>query len=409
MIKRDSTPNHTEGTEAHRNDFSDFRSNRCPSVLNKSQMVLVIGGAGYVGSVLCRKLLKLGYKVRILDLMLYGNESIQDLEGIPEFQCYIGDFRHVDKVVEAMDGINTVIHLGAIVGDAACQINPKVTVETNLIATRIIAQIAKAFRVARMVFASTCSVYGASNEKLTEQSSLNPVSLYARTKINAEQILLAMADNGFTPVILRFATIYGISYRPRFDLVVNLLSAMAQAERKITITGGQQWRPFVHVTDVANAIIKVLEAPKELVKGEIFNVGATEENYQIEQVGRIIKHLLPNTDVISQENITDRRNYFVQFDKIKNTLNFTNSRTVSHGIKEISHALQMQKITNYRAPNYNNYLALKSASGGCRDYISESVWYDLLQAVEEEKLPEAQLETANGSQAGRKPALVAKF
>jgi nucleoside-diphosphate-sugar epimerase len=204
-----------------------------------------------------------------------------------------------------------------------------------------------------------------------------------------------MADNGFTPVILRFATIYGISYRPRFDLVVNLLSAMAQAERKITITGGQQWRPFVHVTDVANAIIKVLEAPKELVKGEIFNVGATQENYQIEQVGRIIKHLLPDTDVISQENITDRRNYFVQFDKIKNTLNFTNSQNVSHGIKEISRALQMQKITNYRAPNYNNYLALKSASGRCRDYISESVWYDCLRQCQD--VPQAQ------------PALVAKF
>ena len=336
---------------------------------NPNSRILIIGGAGYVGSVLCRELLKLNYNIRILDLLLYGNESLKYLSTLPQvveapqaLQCYIDDFRNVNKVIEAIDGIDTVIHLGAIVGDAACQISPTNTIQTNYIATRAIAQIAKAFGVKRMVFASTCSVYGSSYSLgLTEDEprALNPVSLYARTKINAEQAILAATSNTFSPVILRFATIYGISPRPRFDLVVNLLSAKAQAERKITITGGQQWRPFVHVTDVAKAIIKVIQAPNELVSGQIFNVGATQENYQINQIGRIIKSLYQRTQIITEANILDKRNYYVKFDKIKNALNFTNSRTISNGVQEISRALQTGEIKNYRFPHYNNYLALK--------------------------------------------------
>lgn len=336
---------------------------------NANSRILIIGGAGYVGSVLCRELLKLNYKIRILDLLLYGNESLKYLSTLPRvvetpqaLQCQIDDFRNVNKVIEAMVDIDIVIHLGAIVGDAACQINPNNTIRTNYIAPRNIALIAKAFGVKRMVFASTCSVYGCSYKfRLTEDDPkvLNPVSLYARTKINAEQAILATTSNTFSPVILRFATIYGISPRPRFDLVINLISAQAQTERKITIMGGQQWRPFVHVTDIANAIIKVIQAPNELVRGEIFNVGASKENYQINQIGRIIKSLYPRTQIFTEAKILDKRNYYVKFDKIKNTLNFTNSRTISDGVKEISHALQTGEIKNYRLPRYNNYLALK--------------------------------------------------
>jgi nucleoside-diphosphate-sugar epimerase len=349
--------------------FSNFDPQPLTINRNTNLRILVIGGAGYVGSVLCRELLKLNYNIRILDLLLYGNESLKYLSTLPQvvevpqaLQCYISDFRNVNKIIEAMVGIDIVIHLGAIVGDAACQISPNNTIQTNYIATRAIAQIAKAFGVKRMVFASTCSVYGASYSLvLTEDEprALNPVSLYARTKINAEQAILATTSNTFSPVILRFATIYGISPRPRFDLVVNLLSAKAQTERKITITGGQQWRPFVHVTDVVNAIIKVIQASNELVCGEIFNVGASQENYQINQIGRIIKSLYPRTQIITEENILDKRNYYVKFDKIKNTLNFTNSRTISDGVQEVSRALQTGEIKNYHLPNYNNYLALK--------------------------------------------------
>jgi nucleoside-diphosphate-sugar epimerase len=333
--------------------------------------ILVIGGAGYVGSVLCRELLKLNYKIRILDLLLYGNHSLKYLSTLPQavkdplaIQCQIDDFRNVNKIIEAIHDIDTIIHLGAIVGDSACQIDPNNTIQTNYIASRNIAQIAKTLGVKRMVFASTCSVYGNSQSTfripyLDEQSPTGPVSLYARTKINAEQAILDTASNTFSPVILRFATIYGISPRPRFDLVINLLSAQAQTERKITITGGQQWRPFVHISDVANAIIKVIHAPSQLVSGQIFNVGATQENYRIKQIGSIIKTLLQGTRIITQINIQDARNYYVKFDKIKNTLDFTNSQTIRNGILEISRALLTGEIKNYRLPYYNNYLTLK--------------------------------------------------
>jgi dTDP-D-glucose 4,6-dehydratase len=165
---------------------------------------------------------------------------------------------------------------------------------------------------------------------------------------------------------------------------------MATVNRKITITGGKQWRPFVHVENVADAIIKALEAPRLLVNGEVFNVGSTDENYRIEQVGDIIKQLLPETDIICRENIIDQRNYFVRFDKIKNILNFATSKTVGDGVKEISQALRIGKIMNYQEPNYNNYLALKD---NCHDYISSNKWYDLLQSIESEESADREKET----------------
>lgn len=353
---------------------------------NNQDTVLVIGGAGYVGSVLCGKLDKLGFKVRILDALLYGAECLKRLQEqeLHRVICHIGDFREAGEVIRAMDGVKSVIHLGAIVGDAACELNQKLAIETNLIATRQIAQIAKALSVERFIFASTCSVYGRFSNCLVTRTRFNkakadipyateddhyaikPVSIYARTKLAAEKMLLAMADHRFTPTILRFATIYGFSYRPRFDLVVNLFAAMAKTERRIIIYGKDQGRPFVHIADVCDAIIKTLSAPKELVGGEIFNVGANEANYRIEQVARIIKELLPNTDIQKEDKIIDTRNYFVRFDKIIRRLNFAPKQTIREGIKEIIDAIEQEKITNYHAPEYNNYLSLKSALGNRR-------------------------------------------
>ncbi len=350
--------------------------------MNLAQTILVTGGAGYIGSVLIPKLLQLGYNVRVIDLLLYGKPY-----NWPEskIEFIYGDFREVDRVIEAVNGVTAVIHLGAIVGDPACQLNPTITIETNLIATRQIAQVAKTLGVKRFIFASTCSVYGYSQQQLTEQSPLNPVSLYARTKIAAEKVLLTMEDEFFTPVILRFATIYGNSFRPRFDLVVNLLAAMAEVEGKITIHGGNQWRPFVHVSDVCNAIIKVLQAPKEVVSGEIFNVGATTENYQISNIGQTIKQVLPNTKIIQSSNITDQRNYLVRFDKIEKSLGFQNTKTVRDGIEEITQAIRLGWIKDYQAPEFNNHQFLQktlNSSLGQVSPITTSVWYEISELGE---------------------------
>ena len=184
--------------------------------------MLVIGGGGYIGSALLPKLLDSGYHVRLLDLLIFGDEPIQKILNHPRLEVRRGDFRHVEQVADALQGVDSVVHLGAIVGDPACNLDEELTIEVNLTATRMIAELAKASGVERLVFASTCSVYGATEEMLDERSIVKPISLYGHTKLASERVLLAMANDRFQPTILRFSTIYGLSGRTRFDLVVNL-------------------------------------------------------------------------------------------------------------------------------------------------------------------------------------------
>lgn len=325
---------------------------------DKIRNVLVIGGAGYIGSALVQRLLELGYKVRVLDLLLYDDVSISEFYNHPNFELVQGDFRNIDTVVSANKGMDAIVHLGAIVGDSACSIDQDLTVEINLRATRTIAEVGKGFGVKRFAFASTCSVYGASDEILDERSALRPISLYARTKIESEKMLLSLTDANFAPIILRFGTVYGLSGRLRFDLVVNLLTAKAVQDGEVGIFGGKQWRPLVHVRDVAEAIVLTLQAPLYNVRGQIFNVGSKEQNYQIADLGLIIKEMVPTARVVTQPK-EDNRNYRVRFDKIRNVLNFQPRYTVRDGIQEIMDAFATGKIADYRDPRYSNFGFLK--------------------------------------------------
>lgn len=325
-----------------------------PSPDRPIRNVLVIGGAGYIGSALIPKLLEKGYFVRLLDLFLYGEEPVQPFANHPRLEIVKADFRQVDKVVESMQGIDAVVHLGAIVGDPACALNEELTIEVNLIATRIIAEIAKGVGVSRFIFASTCSVYGSSDQLLDERSALNPVSLYARSKIASERVLLSLASPQFAPVILRFGTIYGLSGRIRFDLVVNLLTAKAVTEGKITLYGADQWRPFLHVEDAAAAIVKVLEAPISQVRNQVFNVGSDEQNYTLQQVAETIQHLVPTAEIIHMGFDGDRRNYRVYFGKIHRTLGFKPKWTLEEGVQQVIDALRSGVITDYRDARYSN-------------------------------------------------------
>lgn len=324
--------------------------------------VLVIGGAGYIGSVLVRKLLDQGYNVTVLDALIYGDESIRNLYDHPNFDFIHGDIRDIGAVVRAMQYADAVVHLAALVGDPACALEEKLTLEINLAATRLIAEAARGFGIQRFIFASTCSVYGASDQLLDEHSALSPLSSYARSKMDSERVLLALNDNRFAPVILRFGTVYGLSPRPRFDLVINLLTARAVCDKRITIFGGDQWRPFIHVDDAAEAILKCLEAPLYVVKGQIFNVGSNDQNYQIAQLGDIIKELIPGVQVIHQgvEDV-DRRNYRVSFSKIQKHLGFTPRHTVADGILEIKAAIEDGRIQDYRDARYSNYKTLSES------------------------------------------------
>jgi nucleoside-diphosphate-sugar epimerase len=324
--------------------------------------VLVIGGGGYIGSVLVRTLLDQGYGVTVLDALIYGNGSIRDLHGRPHFHFIHNDFRNIEAVVQAMQYADAVVHLGALVGDPACALDDRVTLEINLSATRMIAETARGFSVQRFIFASTCSVYGASDQLLNERSALNPVSLYARTKMDSERVLLGLNHDRFTPIILRFGTIYGLSPRPRFDLVINVLTAKATCEKSISIFGGDQWRPFVHVDDAAEAILKCLQAPLHAVKGQVFNVGSDDQNYRIAQLGDFIKELVPDVQVVHKGDDVDERNYRVSFAKIRNHLGFTPRHTVRDGILEIKAALEDGRIADYRDARYSNYKTLSEES-----------------------------------------------
>jgi len=335
--------------------------------------VLVIGGAGYIGSALLPKLLEKGYQVRLLDLLLYGTEPIEGLLNHPRLEVVRADFRAIDKVVEAIRGMDAVIHLGAIVGDPACALDEELTIEVNLMATRMIAEVAKGSGVNRFIFASTCSVYGASDEFLDERSALNPVSLYARSKIASEHVLTRMADDTFAPTLLRFGTIYGLSGRTRFDLVVNLLTAKAIVEGRITVSGGDQWRPFVHVDDAALAVFKALEAPVPAVHNQVFNVGSNEQNYTISQVGETIERLVPSSELIDVAFDGDRRNYRVNFSKIHQALGFVPQWTLEQGINQVVEAIQSGKVQDYTHAKFSNVKFL-SEEGMTRSINRQTGW-----------------------------------
>jgi nucleoside-diphosphate-sugar epimerase len=320
----------------------------------KGRRVLVIGGAGYIGSALLPKLLARGYHVRLLDLFLFGMEPIAKVVAHPNLEIIHADFRHVDKIVQAMKGFDDVIHLGAIVGDPACALDEELTVEVNLMATRMIAEVAKGSRISRFCFASTCSVYGANDHMLDERSELNPISLYARSKLASEKVLMQLADEFFSPVILRFGTVYGLSGRTRFDLVVNLLTARAVTERKITVFGGGQWRPFLHVDDAAVALLKAVEAPTDLCHAQVFNVGSNEQNYQLAEAAQIIQSLVPQIEVVDMGADTDFRNYRVDFTKITKMLGFIPRWTLQEGIQQVIAALESGEVKDYRHPMYSN-------------------------------------------------------
>lgn len=343
--------------------IKDKLKSKIPSEQHALKKILVVGGASYLGSVLCRKLLAKGYQVRTIDNLMYGDEGIKELYENPNFQLIKGDMRNLQTVMKAVNGTDAVIHLAAIVGDPASALNPAETIEINYLATKLLAEVCKYSQINRFIFASTCSVYGASStpdERLTEESILNPVSLYANMKIKSEQAILELVDENFSPTILRMSTLFGLSPRMRFDLVINILTAKAVVDKEITVFGGNQWRPFIHVEDAADAYVKCLEIPINKIRGMIFNVGVSEMNFQIIKIGEKIKNIIKDAKIIVDDSSTDQRDYNVSFDKILQVLGFKSNFEVEDAINEIKEALVSGRITNYKDKKYSNFKFLSN-------------------------------------------------
>jgi sialic acid synthase SpsE/nucleoside-diphosphate-sugar epimerase len=327
------------------------------------QRVLVIGGAGYIGSMLVEKLLRRDYRVRVLDLLLYGKDPLRSFDRFPQqgnLEFIRGDCRDPEIIDSALEGVDAVVHLGEIVGDPACAINEAFTIDTNYAATHTIVERCVRKDVRRLVFMSSCSVYGHNDFEVSETSALQPVSLYARCKIESERAVLGNGGDRLDPTVLRLATVHGGSHRQRLDLVVNYLAVRAAASGRIQIFGGDQWRPFVSVRDVCRAIVDVLNADIARVGGQIFNVGDSRENYQMKGVGAAVKELVPGTTVEIVAEERDSRNYRVNFEKIRHALGFTAEYTVADSIRELTAAYGDGKILpDYNDPRYHNLLSLK--------------------------------------------------
>ena len=327
---------------------------------NDEKKVLVIGGAGYVGSALVERLIRAGKQVSVLDAMHFGEEALGKVIGHPNLTLIREDFRHIEALTRAMSGVGSVVHLGGLVGDPACALDPELTVDINVTATKLVGQIAKAQGVRRLIFSSSCSVYGACEEVVGESSHFNPQSLYARSKVASEVVLGALNNPNFAVTCLRFATIYGFSGRTRFDLVVNLLCAKAVRESVITVFGPDQWRPFVHVDDVARAIVATLQAPVGLVAGEAFNVGSNAQNYTLGEVAELINRQVPDAKIVADADCADRRNYRVAFDKIRTRLGFEPAWTLDRGIAQVVSVVRSNRVGHYSLPTYSNVLYLKA-------------------------------------------------
>jgi nucleoside-diphosphate-sugar epimerase len=306
---------------------------------SRRQHALITGGAGYIGSAVSRRLLQDGWDVRVLDVLLHGQSDVADALRAEGVDVRIGDLRDADAVGDALDGIDVVVHLAAIVGDPAVARDPATATAVNLQASEALIEAARDAGIAHFVFASTCSNYGrmADPDALADEGTeLRPVSLYAEQKVAIERRLLA---GDLPATCLRLATIHGVSSRMRFDLTVNEFTRDLWFDRDLEIFGAQYWRPYLHVSDAASAIARVLAAPPEAVVGQVFNVGRSDENHTKRDLIDLISVQVPKGRVHYVHRDEDPRDYRVAFDKIRDKLGFVPERRVVDGIGEVVAAL----------------------------------------------------------------------
>ncbi len=320
--------------------------------------ILVTGGAGYVGSTLVPLLLADGHRVRVLDTLLHGGESLLGIWFQPRFEFVHGDVCDRAQLQAAVAGIEAVVHLAAVVGDPACARQPGLARTVNLEASLALIEESQRAGASRFVFASTCSNYGKmndANQYLDEESELRPVSLYAETKVAVEKVLLQCAGNGrWCATPLRFATIFGVSPRMRFDLTVNEFTMEMLTKKYLKVFGEQFWRPYIHVQDAARAIHLVLNSPATKVAGAVFNVGATDQNFQKKQLVEMIRPYAPDAVIKFVYKAEDPRDYRVSFTRITDRLGFKITRTVAQGIEEVAHLVRSNVIGNFDDGRYRN-------------------------------------------------------
>ena len=305
--------------------------------------VLVTGGGGYVGAVLIPKLLEHGYAVRVLDLFIYGEQVFDNVKESPNLELYKGDIRDQSLLRKILPGCDAVIHLACISNDPSFELDPELGKSINFDAFAPLVDISKESGAKRFIYASSSSVYGIREEKnVTEDLPLLPLTDYSKYKALCEEVLLAKSAPGFVTLILRPSTVCGYSPRLRLDLTVNILTNHAVNNRKITVFGGQQMRPNIHIEDMVSAYIKSLEWSDEAINGKIFNVGF--DNFTVAEIADKVRMVVGEDIEIVTTPTDDNRSYHVSSEKIKKELGFVAEHTVEEAIYDLVAAFQAGKI-----------------------------------------------------------------
>jgi nucleoside-diphosphate-sugar epimerase len=302
--------------------------------------IAVTGAGGYIGSILTKQLLEAGHEVLAIDRFFFGEDILNSVKNDKKFKLLKKDIR--DLKPEDLKGLDTVCDLASLSNDPAGEMNPELTYDINRDGRIHVAKTTKAAGVARYILSSSCSVYGKGedDQQLTETSHTGPISVYAKSTLDAEHEILPLSDGNFTSTALRNATVFGLSPRMRFDLVINLMTLTAFQKRRIIIMGGgDQWRPIVHVSDVARAFINVAHADTSKIQGEIFNVGLN--SFQIKNLAYIVREVMPfEVEIEIAPDDPDKRDYNVNFDKAKSVLKFSAETQVDQGATEVYNALK---------------------------------------------------------------------
>ena len=304
--------------------------------------IFVTGGGGYVGAVLIPKLLDENYEVTVLDLFIYGENVLQSHKNLKKIK---GDIRDQVLLNECIKGSDIVIHLACISNDPSFELNPQLGKTINLDSFEPLVEISLKNNVKRFIYASSSSVYGVKKETdVTEDKSLEPLTDYSKYKVECEKILHKYASDNFSPITIRPATVCGFSPRQRLDVVVNILTNLAFHKRNITVFGGEQLRPNIHIYDMVDAYLALINAKKNLVHNEIFNAGF--ENQKVINIAKIVKENVGLDVKIDIEESNDDRSYHISSKKIKNILNFEPKKTIDDAVKELIQAFEKKILVN---------------------------------------------------------------
>ncbi len=304
--------------------------------------ILITGGAGYIGAVLTPYLLSKGHKITVIDLMIFGAEMLSKNKNLRVIK---GDIRDTNLLEKELPNHEVVIHLACISNDPSFELNPKLGKSINLDAFTPLVEISKKNLVKRFIYASTSSVYGIKKEKdVDETMSLEPLTDYSKYKVDCEIILRKYISDNFTPIIIRPATVCGYSPRQRLDVVVNILTNLAYHKRSVSVFGGKQLRPNIHIEDMAKAYEALIEAPKSKVSGEIFNVGY--ENRSVLDLANTVKKVIGNDVSLKLSPTNDNRSYHISSKKIKRVLSFEPINTISDAVNDLKLAFKKGLLPN---------------------------------------------------------------